>query len=165
MGYETAATRGVLVHYGPRATDMKFGGEVQGDTQIKTIVWDFNYDDLPVGDTTNLNKSIPANSTIVSARFNVVTAFTSTSTTTDMLVGLEQADGTDIDLDGFLTAAQLTQTAIAVVGGLTTGTGALVGTTIGAAAGELSVTLSADDLLTGRARVIVEYMAPAASPA
>ena len=36
MGYETAATRGVLVHYGPRETNMKFGGEVSGDKQIKS---------------------------------------------------------------------------------------------------------------------------------
>jgi hypothetical protein len=148
---------------------MKFGGEVDGDTQIKTIVWDFNYDDLPDADTTNLNKSIPANSTIMSAKLNIVTAFTSTSTTTDLTVGLQVAAGTEIDNDGLITAAQATQTTIAVVGSIIDGAsgtpGALIGKTIGATAGELVVTPSAADLLTGRARMVVTYMAPAASPA
>lgn len=164
MTFEITATRGTVEHYGPRKTDEKFGGRVSYNDMKKTAVWDFNYDDLPAGAAHNLNLSIPANSTIISAKFRVITAFTSTSTTTDLLVGLEQADGTDIDLDGLLTAANLTQTVIAVAGSLTTGTGALVGFTIGAAAGELSVTSSAADLLTGRAQVIVEYLIPDAAP-
>jgi flagellar motor component MotA len=38
-----------------------------------------------------------------------------------------------------------------------TGAGALVGTTIGAVAGQVVVTPSASDLLTGEGRLIVEY--------
>jgi len=158
MSYANASGRNVLDHYGPRTTTKKFGGEYSTGTAVKMKEWVFDYDDLPVGGSTNLQSVIPANARIISAKFEVLTAFTSTSTTTDLLVGLEQGDGTDIDLDGLLTAANLTQTVIAVVGGVTTGTGALVGKTVGAAAGELIVTGSAGDLLTGRARVLVEYV-------
>ena len=85
-------------------------------------------------------------------------AFTSTSTTTDLTVGLQQANGTEIDNDGLLTAANADQTAIAVANSIVTGSGALVGKGIGANAGELVVSSSAADLLTGAGRVIVEYI-------
>lgn len=159
MAIETAAKRGVAVHYGPRKiVDKKYGGVFGTDNHIKSAEWVFTYDDLPAGATHNLGVSIPANAMIVSARFEVITAFTSTSTTTDLTVGLEQADGTAIDADGLLTAVNLDQTVIANVGSLTVGSGALVGDTIGAAAGELVVAPTVADLLTGKARVIVEYV-------
>jgi len=158
MGYEADAVRGVNSHYGARDVNEKYGGSYTNKGQEKSLTWIFNYDDLPAGGTTNFEQSIPANATIVSAAFEVITAFTSTSTTTDLLVGLEQADGTDIDLDGLLTAVQLDQATIAVVGSRYAGTGALVGFTIGADAGELSVTSSVADLLTGKARVVVDYI-------
>lgn len=157
MGFEADTLRGVLKHYGVRNTNQKYGGEI-GDEVIKVASWTFNYDDLPAGATNKLGLSIPAYAKILSARLEILTGFTSTSTTTDLEIGLEQADGTDIDLDGFVTAAQATQTVIATRGNFVTGTGALVGASIGAAAGELVVTPSADDLLTGKARVIVEYI-------
>jgi hypothetical protein len=93
----------------------------------------------------------------LNARLEIITAFTSTSTTTDLTVGLEQADGTDIDLDGLVTAANATQDTIGAVG-LITGSGALVGASIGAAAGEVVVTPSVADLLTGEARLVVQYL-------
>jgi len=158
MGFETAAKRGVVVHYGPRVTDEKFGAQYGSKDPVRTVEWTFDYDDLPAGATHNLGYSIPANARILSAKFEVITAFTSTSTTSDLTIGLEQANGTDIDVDGFLTAVNLDQAVIANVGSVTTGTGALVGDTIGAAAGELIVLPSVDDLLTGRGRVIVEYI-------
>jgi len=158
MGLEADAVRGVNSHYGPRSVDEKYGGTYTSKDQKKIATWIFDYDDLPTGGSTNQEVSIPANATIVSAHFEVLTAFTSTSTTSDLLIGLEQADGTDIDLDGLLTAANLTQTVIAVVGSRTVGSGALVGLTVGTAAGELYVAPSADDLLTGKARVVVEYI-------
>lgn len=157
MAFESTSGLGVLNHYGPRDTNQKYGGETPDDL-IKTAVWTFDYDQLPAGGTNKLGMSIPAYAKILSARFEVLTGFTSTSTTTDLDVGLEQADGTDIDLDGFLTAAQLTQTVIATRGNFVTGTGALVGASIGAAAGELVVTPTVNDLTAGKARVIVQYV-------
>lgn len=157
MGFENTAGIGVLNHYGPRDVNQKYGGQTS-DEIVKFASWTFDYNDLPAGGTNKLGMSLPAYAKILSARFEVLTGFTSTSTTTDLDVGLEQADGTDIDLDGLLTAAQLTQTVIATRGNFVTGTGALVGASIGANAGELVVTPTVADLTAGKARVIVEYV-------
>jgi hypothetical protein len=156
MTFEIDAKRGVANHYGVRTTNQKFGGQVC-DEVIKTAAWTFSYNDLPAGGTSKLHCVIPANAKILDAYLEIITAFTSTSTTTDLTIGLEQADGTDIDLDGLVTAANATQTTIASVG-LIVGTGALVGATIGTAAGELVVTPSVADLLTGEARLVVQYL-------
>lgn len=166
MALETQAIRTVTKNYGSRETDMSYGANIC-DEVIRKAIWDFDYDNLPTNGSTNQELVIPANATIVSAKFRVITAFTSTSTTTDLTVGLRSsaAVGEDIDDDGLLTAANLTQTTIAVVGALYSGSGALVGFTIGATAGELYVASTSNDLLTGRGQVIVEYMLPAASPA
>lgn len=161
MGFESMAVRGVNNHYGPRTTNSKFGGDLTSDGLIKQAVWQFSYNDLPAGATNNMGQVIPANAKIISAYMEIITAFTSTSTTTDLTVGLEQADGTDIDVDGLLTAVNADQTAIGTAKKLIVGTGALVGATIGTAAGELCVIPSVADLLTGEARVVVEYMLPA----
>jgi hypothetical protein len=158
MGFEADAVRGVNSHYGPRAVEEKYGGTYTSKDQTNIATWIFDATDLPAGSTTNSEMSIPANATIIAASLEIITAVVSTSTTTDLLVGLEQADGTDIDLDGFVTAAQATQTAILVEGDRIVGSGALVGSTIGTAAGELSVTSSAADLLSGKCRVVVEYI-------
>ena len=160
MGFESDAKRGVVNHYGPRETNSKFGGEYGTKTKVKTVEYEFTYDDLPDGSTNNLNYSIPANARIISAKFIVDAAWTSTSGTTDLTVGLEQADGTAIDADGLLTAVNLADASIedaADVGSVIDGTGALVGASIGANAGELVVAGTASDLTAGAARVIVEY--------
>ena len=158
MGFESAAVRGVNVHYGARDVDQKYGGEISTKGVVKQAVWTFDYDDLPDASTSSNEIVIPAYAKIVSAKLEILTGFTSTSTTTDLTIGLQQADGTEIDNDGLVTAANATQTTIATRGNLITGSGALVGTDIGAAAGELTVAPSVDDLLTGKARVIVEYI-------
>jgi len=158
MGFETDSKRSVQNHYGPRVVNNKFGGSLPSNGIVKSIMWDFAFDELPVGSSSNLEASIPAGSTIVSAKMYIDTAFTSTSTTTDLLIGLEQSGLTDIDADGLITAANATQATIAVLNSVITGTGDLVGTTIGAAAGELLVAGSDTDLLTGQARVVVEYV-------
>lgn len=166
MALETQLIRNVTKNFGARETDMKYGGNIS-DKLYRKAVWDFNYDDLPTNGATNQELVIPAGSTIVSARFRVVDAFTSTSTTTDLTVGLrsKNAVAEDIDDDGLLTAANLTQTTIGTAGNLITGSGALVGVSIGAKDGELKVAPNVNDLLTGRGQVIVEYLLPAADPA
>jgi hypothetical protein len=169
MALETQLIRGVTKNYGARETNGKYGSNHTRLDNIKLAKWVFDYDDLPDADTTNMGLSIPANSTIISAKLRIITAFTSTSTTTDLTVGLQQADGTEIDNDGLITAAQATQTTIAVVNSIIDGSsgtpGALIGKTIGAAAGELAVTPTVADLLTGRAEMIVEYVLPNPQPA
>ena len=158
MGFENTSGRNVLSHYGRRVLDEKFGSLYGTKDAVKMAEWVFDYDDLPGPGTTNLQLAIPANARIVSAKFEVITAFTSTSTTTDLTVGLQQSDGTEIDNDGLLSATDLDQTVIANTGSLTTGSGALVGDTIGSAAGELYVAPNVDDLTAGRGRVLVEYV-------
>lgn len=157
MGFESMAVRGVNNHYGPRETNSKFGGDLTGDGLTKIAIWQFSYDDLPDASTSKMEQVIPANAKIISARMEILTGFTSTSTTTDLTVGLQDSAGNAIDDDGLITAANATQTTIASAG-LITGTGALVGATIGATAGELVVLPTVADLLTGEARVIVEYI-------
>lgn len=157
MSFENTAGIGVLNHYGPRVTDQSFGGHQNTVNHVKTAVWQFTYDNLPDGATDNLALSIPANSTIVSAKLRVVTAFAGG---TSYAVGLEtSADGV-IDADGLLTDANLPLASLTPAGKLLTGTGALVGTTIGASAGELTVTATGT-FTAGEAQVIVEYITPA----
>lgn len=159
MGIEIDAKRGVANHYGVRSTTGQYGSQ-QSTCQgvVKSAVWDFTYATLPTQGTNNLQFVIPANATIVSAKLIVDTAFTSTSTTTDLEVGLYTSAGVAIDADGLLTAVNASQTAIAVANSVVTGTGALVGLGIGASAGELVVAASSADLLTGSGRVVVEYI-------
>ena len=158
MAFENDAKRGVANHYGPREANGKYGAQSQSVGLVKQAVWSFDYDDLPAGGTNNLAHSIPAGAYIKSATLYVDQAWTSTSGTTDLLVGLEKANGTDIDADGLFDGTDATQTAIGTEGNVVAGVGALVGATIGADAGELLVAPSVDDLTAGKARVVVEYV-------
>ena len=161
MTFATDSKRGVLASYGVRTVNQKFGGTIDDDI-IKTAVWSFDYNDLPNYGSTNMEMAIPANSRILSAKLEIITAFTSTSTTTDLDIGLYTSAGVAIDANGLITAAQATQTTIATAGNIIDGAsgtpGALINATIGATAGELVVTPTVADLLTGRGRVIVQYI-------
>ena len=157
MGFEIDGKRGVANYYGVRTTNGKFGGQQSTKEGIvKSAVWDFDYNDLPNYGSGALHFQIPANATIVSALLYVDVAFTSTSTTTDLDIGLYTAAGSAIDADGLITAANATQTAIGTAGNVVTGSGALVGKTIGSSAGELKVTPTVDDLTAGAGRIVVE---------
>lgn len=157
MSIETAAVRGVAVHYGPRPTTGKYGRAGNETGLVKTAQWTFDFNDLPAGSTDTLGVSIPAYAKIVSASMEVLDGFTSTSTTTDLLIGLETEAGGTIDADGLIAAAEATQTAILTRGLYVVGAGALVGAGIGAVAGKLVIAPSVADLLTGKGRVTVEY--------
>jgi len=158
MGIELDAKRAVANHYGVRTTTGQYGAQGNGNGLVKTAVWDFTYLTLPAAGASNLQFTIPANATVVSAKLIVDTPFASTSTTTDLTVGLQTSAGVEIDNDGLITAANATQTTIAVDGGVVTGTGALVGKSIGATAGELVVAGTDTDLTAGAGRVVVEYV-------
>ena len=159
MGFEIDAKRGVANHYGARKTNGKFGGQESTCKGIvKSAIWDFDYNDLPNYGSNGLQFVIPANATIVSAKLYVDVAFTSTSTTTDLVVGLYTSAGVAIDADGLLAATDATQTAIGTAGNVVTGAGALIGKSIGAAAGELVVAGTDTDLTAGSGRIVVEYV-------
>jgi len=158
MGYESNTGLGVLNHYGPRETNGKYGAASKGTGIVKRAQWDFSYDDLPDAASDNLGFVIPAGASIVSATLYVDQAWTSTSGTTDLLVGLQQADGTEIDNDGLFDGTESTQTAIGTEGNVVTGAGALVGASVGANNGEVVVAGSVDDLTAGKARLVVEYV-------
>lgn len=158
MGIELDPKRGVANHYGVRTTTGQYGAQQNSDGVVKSAIWDFTYNTLPAAGTNNLQFVIPANATIVSAKLVVDEAFTSTSTTTDLVVGLYTSAGVAIDADGLISAAEATQTAIGTAGNVVTGAGALVGKSVGADAGELVVAPNVDDLLTGAGRVIVEFI-------
>lgn len=166
MGFEQDAKRQVLNHFGPRSTDAGFGGTQNSDTIVKSVMYDFTYDDLPGTDDgknndNRLNFILPAGSIVVSAKLYITTGFTSTSTITDLTVGLKRAsDGTTaIAADGLITAVNATQTTIATAGNVITGTGALVGF-VGDATYDAIIVVapSTDDLTAGAAKLVVEYI-------
>ena len=158
MAFEQDAKRGVVNHYGPRETNGKYGAVSKGTGIVKRAQWEFSYDDLPDAATDGLGFVIPAGASIVSATMYIDQAWTSTSGTTDLVVGLQEADGTEIDNNGLFDGTDATQTAIGTEGNVVTGVGALVGASIGAANGELVVAGSDTDLTAGKARVVVEYV-------
>lgn len=156
MGFETDAKRGVANHYGVRTTNGEYGAQSQSVGLVKQAVWDFTYDKLPNGGSNNLQFAIPANATIKSATLYVDTAFSSTSTTTDLVIGLETSAGSSIGT--LFTATEANDTALETDGKVIVGAGTLIGAKLGSSAGELYVTPSVDDLLTGACRVVVEYV-------
>lgn len=161
MTIDIQAVRNVTVNYGVRKLNPEYGGEID-EKVIKVVQWTFDYNKLPTYGVDKLEAVIPANSTIVSAKLQIIVPFTSTSTTTDLTAGLYTSAGVAISADGLITAAQATQTTIAVAGSIIDGASgtpaALINATVGAVAGELVVAASVADLLTGRARLIVEYL-------
>jgi hypothetical protein len=72
---------------------------------------------------------------------------------TNLTIGLYQANGTVIDADGLVAA---TITATLTANKVVTGAGALVGTTIGANAGQL-VAATTGTYTAGTARVVVKF--------
>lgn len=159
MGFELDSRRAVLNSYGVRTTNGRFGGQ-QGTKNgiVKSAIWDFVYNDLPTATASNLQQVIPANATIVSSKMYVDVAFTATGGAGTFTIGPSTSAGVAIDADGFNLVTQLTYANLGVAGAVYTGTGALIGLTIGTTAGELVVTSSVSDWLTGRGRVVVEYV-------
>ena len=150
MGYESNTGLGVLNLYGPRETNEKFGAHAKSTGKVKRVEYKFSYDDLPTYGSNGLEYVIPANATIVSSTWRTNTAWAGG---TSLNVGLYQSDSTVIDADGL--DAAITPT---VAGAVIVGNGALVGASIGAAAGELTVAATGT-YTAGSATVIIEYIA------
>ena len=159
MGYENP-NASVLVsgsarnHYGPKliGESEQFGGQVSTSGFNKQAVWEFDWDNLPVNGPGSMEALIPAGATIMSCDVEVVTAMAGTVGT--LTVGLEEADGTLIDIDGLGTAAEMVQAAL-VDNAVIPGTGALIDSQIDVD-GQLLV-VAGGTVTGGRFRVIVEY--------
>lgn len=147
---------GLVVGFGVRDVEDLRGGAVSSDGMVEQVVLDFDYDDLPTNSATDGRVlTIPANAIILNSRLYVKTAAADGVSYT---IGLNQADGTAIDADGLHTAAQLV-TASLTAGAWLVGSGALVGATIGSAAGQIVVAASGT-FTAGSYRLVVEYMIP-----
>jgi len=151
MGYENSAGLGVRNHYGPKLMNEKFGGITTTGGAVKQAEWVFSYDDLPVNGTGDMEALIPAGSYINKAWIEVVTAMAGTSGT--LTVGLEEPDGTIIDVDGIDVA--VAQAAL-VANAWIDCNGALVDSGIGVDAQLLVST--GGTVTAGEFRVVVEYI-------
>jgi hypothetical protein len=195
MSFETAATRGVQVHYGSREVDQTFGGTVSTKGMVKQATWTVDLakaisgaplvsNEVLSSSTSGLEQVIPAYAKVLSCRAEVVEALSTTggsaAAAASFQVGLEQADGTAIDVDGLIDATDGALTIAAndiaeprgsyLQGGSAAlvpdyGTAATPGETvsIGAAAGELTAKVVIDDVtgmtaIAGKLRIVVEYM-------
>jgi hypothetical protein len=175
MTLEVGNIRSVAKNYGDRKTDQKYGGRVANDL-IKTAVWTFSYDALPVASTNKLTYSIPANAVILEAYFLVQTAFTGgTSYDIDLVTSADAAIGTGKDkLWDALILAEIDSSVVgtAVLSSTHTGTNSgnvLAGFAAGAeyklsSAGQLSV-VATGTFTAGVAQIVVQYMDLAALPA
>jgi len=154
MSYDIDPIRGVVRHYNERAIDETRGGVEQSDGRVKTLEFVFDYTDLPESaEDGGLTVSIPAGAAILDCYLDVEADFTTSGGSGTVDVGLEQADGTAIDVDGLIAAAA---EADLTAGARITGAGALVGERIGANAGQVAVAPSAS-LTAGEGRLLVRY--------
>lgn len=152
-GASGGGTRRAATHYGTREIEDKLPSRYAGSQakQVQTIT--FSYDDLPVAGEDQAILRIPARARIVTATLRVHTAFTGG---TSYNIGLKEADGTVIDVDGIDAAIALT--AIDAIGDVVNCDGALVGLLVGIGAAAGVVEVAATGTFTaGKATLEVEY--------
>jgi len=142
---------GRKTYTGPAVREQKHGAIVASYGSRKEIEYRFSYDDLPDADDGNsMLIEVPANSYVESALLKVGTAWVGG---TNLVVGLEQTDGTVIDADGLhaaIVTANLTANSIHVGGG------ALVGASSGANDAIVSV-VTTGTYTAGDARLVVTF--------
>lgn len=147
---------GVRNWYGPRGAEDKLPGLVKTEGYEKTLVWDYNYDDLPAeSNDGSMSLVIPADSFITSARIHVKTAAAGSVAVYNY--GLYEGDGSVIDLDGIdAVVAQATLAEDAWIDC----DGALVGASVGAADAHLRIVLASGSHTAGSYRMIINYIQP-----
>lgn len=197
MSFANDAGLGNRNHYGPRIVESRYGGNKRSPSGIVTANWTIDLAKEITGapattnvilaadsDAGQMEHLIPAYAKVLSCRAICHTAIATVggtaASTANLQVGLEQADGTDIDLDGLIDA---TDGALTIVSNdwveargvfFQGGSAALVvdyGTaatpaetvSIGANAGNLYVLLTIDDItnmtaITGTLKIMVEYL-------
>ena len=143
---------GVRNWYGPRGSEDKLPALIKTEGNTKELSIDFNYDDLPTYSADGaMVLAIPADAFIVSARLHVKTA---AAGGTSYNLGLYESDSTVIDADGIdaaVATATLTEDAWVDCDG------ALVGATIGAAAGQI-VVAATGTFTSGSYNLVIEYI-------
>ena len=114
----------------------------------------FGFDGLPVSGVDELIGRIPANSQVISARLQATIAFVGGTSYT---VGLEEPDGTVVDADGLITAANAPIAALDAIGEVVDGTGALVGAATPSTVATQVVVIAAGTFTAGEATLEVVY--------
>ncbi len=152
-GVSGGSTRRAATHYGIREIEDKLPSKYAGSQGKQVQAITFSFDDLPVAGLDEAILRLPANSRIIAATLRVHTAFAGG---TSYNIGLKQADGTVIDVDGIDAAVALT--AIDAVGETVVCDGALVNNTagIGTAAGVVEIAATGT-FTAGKATLEVEY--------
>jgi hypothetical protein len=150
MTLEITPVRGVAAHYGPREIDNSHGGQESTKMGVtKTAEWDFTFDNLPEVLDSNLPQVIPAKASIIGATLFVDDTWTGA---TAMNVGLSKKDGTVVDADGLIAAADDLDE-----GDVTEASAeALIGGSVGADPVQLTVAVTGT-ATAGKARVVVQY--------
>ena len=144
---------GALNIFGPRDAEKKRPAMVT-DGLIKELIVPINYDDLPVVSANDASvMEIPANALILDSLLFVETAFAGG---TSYNIGLYQSDGTVIDADGLDAAVLL---AALTANAWIDNDGALVGASIGAAAGQV-VVAATGTFTAGKAFLHIRYIDP-----
>lgn len=150
-GPTAGSKRRAATHYGARAIEDVLPAQyttAQGK-EVQEIV--FSFDDLPVSGLDAAIQRIAGDARISEATVTVLSAMTGTTGT--LTIGLEEEDGTVIDADGI--DAAIAQAAL-VAGARIVCDGALIGTTIGAAAGQVVIT-TGGTVTGGKFVLRVEY--------
>lgn len=154
MAIELDTKRGVVNSYGVRTTKPRYGGDVPDDL-VQIASWTWSFDDLPVWSASKLEHNLPAFAKILSANLEVLTPWVGG---TSLAVGTVNAsDGTGGTAGGFVTAVQAATANINARGQFITGTGALVGASVGSVPQELNV-VAVGTYTAGKARLVVRYI-------
>lgn len=157
-----AKVNGARHNWGPREV-YTGAGVNKVDDVVQKVVVDFSFDKLPaagdVGDAVVLE--LPAKAVILSAYLLVTKAFVGGTGSTVQIGTKKASDGTELDNDGFVTAAN-TGTDIASIdadGDVVIGSGAQIGKALAERA-KIAVTAGGAALTAGEARLVVQYIHP-----
>ena len=172
MTIEVGSIRTVAKNFGVRKTDQKYGSRIDADV-IKTAIWTFPYDDLPVASTNKLTLTIPNGSIVLDAYFNVLTAFAGgTSYDIDLVDNTSTAIGVGKDKlwDALVLAdidATVSGKAASVHGGTNSGIACANKASTGqgwlAAAGQLLV-VATGTFTAGVGQIIIRYIDNGGTP-
>lgn len=164
MSFESDSIRGVLKNFGVRETEMKFGGQTSDD-YIRTAIWTFGYDDLPVASTnTDFVLTLPAGAIPIEAYFQVNTIFAGgTSYDIDFVDSAGSAIGSGTDkLWDLIALAEIDTTTTVLPASTHAGTNSGNALFVPlASAGQLKVT-AAGTFTAGNASIVVKYFNPGA---
>lgn len=153
---------GLEVGFGTLDSKNPHGSTVRTEGNIETHSMILDFDNLPAAGTiARVTKGIPipARSLIHQATLRVIVAWTAAGAAT-LTIGLEQSDGTDIDINGIDDVIAIT--VIDAIGDVVQCNGAQVGglVDIGADDGFITTTVATGPFTAGQAELTVEYSRP-----